>query len=84
MSHTDLIVLKQKAETTLININDWLTANKLLLNIPKTYYSIFTLPNKNIPNYWNIIKLGDTTIQRIGTSKYLRKLSLMTKHTYNN
>ncbi len=71
MSHSDLLVLKQKAETTLININDWLTANKLLLNMPITYYLIFTSHNKNIPNYLNIIKLGDTTIQRNGTSKYL-------------
>ncbi len=39
--------------------------------MPKTCYSIFTSPYKNIPNYLNNIKLGDTTIQRTATSKYL-------------
>ncbi len=42
---------------------------KNLLNMPKTCYSIFTSPNKNIPNYMNSIKLGDTTIQITATSK---------------
>ncbi len=50
--------------TTLVNINDWLTANKLLLNMPKTCYSIFTSPNKNIPNYLNSIKLVNNYIVR--------------------
>ncbi len=68
ISHMDPIVLKQKAETTLININNWLTANKLLLN--RTYL-IFNSPNKNIPNDLNNIKRWDTTMQRTTRSKYL-------------
>ncbi len=39
--------------------------------MPKTCYSIFTSTYKNIPNDLNSIKLGDTTIQRTATSKYL-------------
>jgi hypothetical protein len=71
ISHTNPMLLKQKAETSLINIDNWLNANKLLLSMPKTCFSIFTSNNKNIPNCLNSIKLGTTIIQRSTTSKYL-------------
>ncbi len=53
------------------NIIDCLAANKLLLNMSKICHLIFTSPNKNISNYLNSIKLGDTTIERTATSQHL-------------
>ncbi len=64
-------ILKQKAINTIKNINEWLNANKLLISMPKTCYSIFAAENKIIPGYLNNIKIGQNVINRTDTAKYL-------------
>jgi hypothetical protein len=67
----DPIILKRKAINTVTNINEWLTANKLLISLPKTCYTIFVAQNKTIPEYLNSIKIEQTVIRRTATAKYL-------------
>ena len=50
-NHKDIKHLFTVANNELVNIKDWLTANKLSLNVEKTKYSFFHKPSKkdNIP-----------------------------------
>ncbi len=60
-------ILKEKAINTIKNINEWLNANKLLISMPKTCYSIFAAQNKTTPGYLNSIKIrqNEQTLQNI-------------------
>ena len=61
--------LESKANSYLLNLDNWLKANKLHLNIDKTCYSVFS-PNK-IPVPTVTIKINDTKIKRVKECKYL-------------
>ena len=69
--HKDPIILKQKAISTITNINEWLTANKLLISLPKTCYTIFSAQNKSIPENLKSTKIGQTVIKRTASTKYI-------------
>jgi len=60
------------AINTITNINEWLTANKLLISLPKTCYTIFSAQNKSIPEYFNSRKIAQIVIKRTATTKYIR------------
>ena len=51
------------------DIQDWLSCNKLSLNIVKTHYIIFTPRNKIVENI--DIKINNTSIERVYTTKFL-------------
>ena len=61
--------LESKANLYLRNLDNWLKANKLHLNIDKTCYSAFS-PNK-IPVPTVTIKINDTIIKCVKECKYL-------------
>ena len=69
VSSTELF---SKMNTDLINIRNWLLANKLSLNVTKTEYMLFgsthRLSNLGKPN---ILKIGDEEIKRVDKTKYL-------------
>jgi len=58
-----------KANSYLRNLDNWLKANKLHLNIDKTCYSVFS-PNK-IPVPTVTIKINDTKVKCVKKCKYL-------------
>lgn len=63
--------LFQKANKQLHDIQDWLTANKLSLNINKTCYIVFRTPNSRPPpNHMNIL-LNNNVVKRTDTTKFL-------------
>jgi len=41
--------LESKASFYLLNVDNWLKANKLHLNIDKTYYSVFSTNKTPVP-----------------------------------
>jgi len=61
--------LESKANSLLLNLDSWLKANKLHLNIDKTCYSVFS-PNK-IPVPTVTIKINDIKITCVKECKYL-------------
>ena len=69
LSHKDIDVLQANFNRELELITLWLGLNKLTVNKTKTNYMIFT--NKSI-NFDNIsIKMGDSIIKRVNTTKFL-------------
>ena len=51
------------------DIQDWLSCNKLSLDVVKTHYIIFTPRNKIVENI--DIKINNTSIERVYTTKFL-------------
>ena len=47
--HKDLKVLESKVNNKLVNIHAWLSASKLSLNIDKSDFVIFYLPQRKLP-----------------------------------
>ena len=62
-SHSDVISSKINDELNMIY--DWLAANKLSLNIKKTKYMIFHLPQKNISNIKLCLKIRNCEIENV-------------------
>lgn len=65
--------LVQKTNEELAKLNDWFLANKLSLNIDKTFYSLYS-PNKTVnlrAEYGLDIIIEDKKITQVKTSKYL-------------
>jgi len=60
--------LELKANFHIQNINKWLTANKLHLNIEKTCYSIFS-PNKSFSSTISL-EINNSVINRVNNCKY--------------
>lgn len=69
-SHRNLHALLDIVNDNLINVNNWVCANKLTLNIEKTKYVLFSR-NKNIPHNLQKIKLGDSIINEEESIKFL-------------
>ena len=69
--HKCLSELTLTANTQLENVNKWLIANKLSLNITKTNYIIFQIPRcKQSTKHLNII-LNNHALQRVCDTKFL-------------
>ncbi len=51
---------------------DWCRANKLTFNIEKTCYTIFKTPRMKIPNFLHNVNIGNVTVPRVLSTKYLR------------
>ena len=58
------------ANQQLKNIDNWLTSNKLLLNIDKTDYIVFHTPHSKIPENTNL-QLRDADLKRVQCIKFL-------------
>jgi len=54
----------------LIKLDDWFRANKLALNVKKTYYSIFS-PTKEPNHFNNILTLNNNVINREHSVRFL-------------
>ena len=65
----DLQELCNRLNGELGDIQDWLSCNKLSLNVVKTHYIIFTPRNKIVENI--DIKINNTSIERVYTTKFL-------------
>ena len=69
--HKCLSELTLTANTQLENVNKWLIANKLSLNITKTNYIIFQIPHcKQSTKQLNII-LNNHALQRVSDTKFM-------------
>ena len=74
MYHTaaNLTDLQTHIEHDLAALADWFNANKLSLNINKTHFLIFLSKNIKINvNDMMSLKLGDQTIHRLRSAKFL-------------
>ena len=54
----------------LYNVNEWLCANKLSLNIEKSNFVVFHPPQKK-SQYWMNLKINNKTLQEKSSIKYL-------------
>ena len=70
-THDNFEYLIKETNEELIRISTWLATNKLVLNINKTNYMIFTSRgrsyNKNVTN----IKIDGNNIQQVNKTKFL-------------
>ena len=69
-SNSNYSTLISQTNDDLYNLNEWLKANKLSLNINKTVYVPFTNKYKPKPNSLNII-IGDSVIQQKQSTTFL-------------
>ena len=69
MKGKDLQELCNRLNGELGDIQDWLSCNKLSLNVVKTHYIIFTPRNKIVDNI--DIKINNTSIERVYTTAFL-------------
>jgi hypothetical protein len=68
----NLINLKEEARSQLINITNWMTANKLTLNYDKTNFMIFTPKiNKSDPDIFDTLIHDRHIFKRVRSTKYL-------------
>ena len=70
MSGNDLESLIQSVNTEFCLLNTWLKANKLSLNVNKTYYLIFHRARIKVDND-NSIRMNDSIINSASHLKYL-------------
>ena len=68
MSGKDPCTLYNKFNFELVNLSQWLFANKLVLNVKKTNYMIFTKRHINIDCE---VKLGNESIKCVSSLKFL-------------
>ena len=69
MSNTNIEVLQQQFTTELQKLANWFEVNKLVLNINKTNYVIFSNKNMNFDSV--SIKINDIQIKRVTHVKFL-------------
>jgi hypothetical protein len=70
-SHQDPKILQDTINNELLHISNWFKLNKLSLNIKKTNYIVFKNKYSNKPNINLNIKIDDTAIQQVDTTKFL-------------
>jgi hypothetical protein len=63
--------LKTQMLSVLERLSGWFSANKLIVNIEKTCYTVFSGPRSNVPDFLNTIFLQNMTIKRTRSTKYL-------------
>jgi len=71
INSNDYTTLKKLLISTLKEIFNWCSDNKLSINIDKTCYSIFHKPNQKVPSFLNNIKINGNIIKREESTKYL-------------
>ena len=59
----------QVANAELISVDNWLTANKLSLNINKTNYIVFRTPHRKLPDQ-DTLQLRKKDIKRVASLKF--------------
>jgi hypothetical protein len=69
-SHKSLQHLETMLNNHLYNVNEWLCANKLSLNIEKSNFVVFHPPQKK-SQYWMNLKINNKTLQEKSSIKYL-------------
>ena len=69
-SHRDAITLTKIMSDDLALVREWLIANRLTLNINKTYYTIFTTGTRFLPNDLRVT-IGEHAIERRLSGKFL-------------
>ena len=74
--HKNVIKLFATVNEELRNINDWLTANRLSLNIGKTKYSLFHKPRRvdDLPLKLPKLSINNQEIKRASYTKFLEVL----------
>jgi hypothetical protein len=72
MSHRNTVTLQSQCNIELIHINNWFLANRLTANLAKASKYMLT-PGKSRQTYPSdfVIKMGDTTLERVKSIKYL-------------
>ena len=63
--------LMNKAKTTVTNLQQWLSANKLSLNIEKTMYVIFRNKNKQMGKIADDLQVGNNVFKREKSCQYI-------------
>ena len=63
--------LMNKAKQTVANLEQWLTANKLSLNIDKTKYAIFRNKNKQMGRIADNLQIGNDVSKRGKSYQYI-------------
>ncbi len=71
ISDKDPQVIKQRAISALKEMTKWFSANKLILNMSKTNYNVFSAINKPMPQNINSLNVNGTHINRSQSAKYL-------------
>jgi len=69
MSHTDVQYLQNNFNDEIDKLIDWLYNNKLVLNLDKTNFMVFT--NMQIDKNNIVVKIKDTEIKRVNSLKFL-------------
>ena len=71
--HSNINTLFKTVNDELIKINEWLSANKLSLNVGKTKFSLFDKSGKkySIPSNLPTLKINNHDIERVNTMKFL-------------
>ena len=69
LSGSSICQLQQNMESDLMNIAEWLKANKLSLNIKKTHFMVFTSKNKTPTNME--LHIGGQPIEKVEHTKFL-------------
>ena len=70
-THENFESLIKETSQELITISTWLATNKLVLNINKTNYIIFTSKGKSCNKNVSIIKIDGNNIQQVNKTKFL-------------
>ena len=60
-----------KAKQTVTNLQQWLSANKLSLNIDKTMYVIFRNKNKQMGKIADDLQVGNNVFKREKSCQYI-------------
>ena len=68
-SHPDLQSLISDMNRELGKVGDWITSNRLTLNLEKTHYLIFH--RKRLPSQYDTLIMGNTTLERVEYTKFL-------------
>ena len=69
--HKDLKVLESKVNNKLVNIHAWLSSSKRSLNIDKSNFVIFYLPQRKLP-FHVTLSLSGINLNQEYSVKYLR------------
>ena len=75
--HSNIGTLDNAVNYKLININEWLSADKLFLNVGKNNFSLLHKSGKKqgIPSSLRMLKMENHDIERVNTLKFLSVVS---------
>ena len=70
-THDNFEILIKETNEEFIRISTWLATNKLVLNISKTNFMIFTSKGKSYNKHVSNIKIDGNNIQQVNKTKFL-------------